>query len=92
MIPKIQSDDILAITVSSLSEESNIIFNFPNINAITTTSFPGGIGGGARNQPLGYLVDPAGNIEMPLIGKTKITGLTLEESGTLIKGKLEKFS
>ena len=26
MIPKIQSDDILAITVSSLSEESNIVF------------------------------------------------------------------
>jgi polysaccharide export outer membrane protein len=91
MIPKIQADDILAITVSSLSEESNIIFNFPNINPITTTSFPGGIGGGAKNQPLGYLVDPAGNIEMPLIGKAKIIGLTLEESGTLIKEKLEKF-
>ena len=91
MIPKIQSDDILAITVSSLSEESNIIFNFPNINAITTTSFPGSINGGVRNQPLGYLVDPIGNIEMPLIGKSKVIGLTLEESATLVKGKLEKF-
>lgn len=92
MIPKIQSDDILAITVSSLSEESNLIFNFPNINAITTTNFPGSANGGMqRNQPLGYLVDPLGYIEMPLVGKMKITGLTLEESGALIKDKLEKF-
>lgn len=90
-IPKIQTDDILAVTVSSLSEESNIIFNFSNINALTTTSFPGSLNGGARNQPLGYLVDPAGNIEMPLIGKAKITGLSLEEAGTLIKGKLGNF-
>ncbi|MES2519131.1 MAG: polysaccharide biosynthesis/export family protein [Bacteroidota bacterium] len=91
MIPKIQSDDILAITVSSLSEESNIVFNFPNINAITTTNFPGSSNGQPRNQPLGYLVDPSGNIEMPLVGKTKLLGLTLEESGNLIKEKLEKF-
>jgi polysaccharide biosynthesis/export protein len=91
MIPKIQSDDILAITVSSLSEESNIIFNFPNINPITTTNFPGSSTGQSRNQPLGYLVDPLGNIEMPLVGKIKLLGLNLEEAGTLIKEKLEKF-
>jgi polysaccharide export outer membrane protein len=92
VVAKIQADDILAITVSSLSEESNLLFNFSNLNAITTTNFPGAQGGGiARNQPLGYLVDPAGNIEMPLVGKTMIAGMTLEEAGTAIKGKLNNY-
>lgn len=88
-IPKIQADDILAVTVSSLSEESNVIFNFSNINVLTTTGFPGNSGG--SNQPLGYLVDPTGSIEMPLIGKIKIAGLTLEEAGNTINQKLGNF-
>ena len=92
VVAKIQPDDILAITVSSLSEESNLLFNFPILNPITTTNFPGGSGAGAqKNQPLGYLVDPEGNIEMPLLGKTILAGLTLEQAGSLIKSKLVKY-
>ncbi|RYU93741.1 polysaccharide biosynthesis/export family protein [Emticicia agri] len=88
----IQPDDILAITVSSLSEESNVIFNFPNINPLTTTSFPGGTGGGmGRNQPLGYLVSPKGNIDMPLVGAISIKGMTLEQAADSIKVKLLNF-
>lgn len=88
----IQPDDILAVTVSSLSEESNVIFNFPNINPLTTTSFPGGSGGGVgRNQPLGYLVSPQGNIDMPLIGSIQLKGMTLEQAAESIKAKLLIF-
>ncbi|MBA4850542.1 polysaccharide biosynthesis/export family protein [Emticicia sp. BO119] len=89
----IQPDDILAVTVSSLSEESNVIFNFPNINPLTTTSFPGVNSGGGmgRNQPLGYLVSPQGNIDMPLVGSIQIKGMTLEQSADSIKSKLLKF-
>lgn len=92
VVAKIQPDDILAITVSSLSEESNLLFNFPILNPITTTNFPGGNNSGmVRNQPLGYLVDPEGNIEMPLLGKTNLTGLTLEQAGFTIKEKLVHY-
>lgn len=91
-VSRIQSDDILAIVVSSLSEESNVLFNFSNTNALTTASFPGtSTGGGGRNQPLGYLVDPLGNVEIPLVGKTKLSGMTLEEAGVVIKEKLNKY-
>ena len=91
-VTKIQPDDILAVTVSSLSEESNVIFNFPNINPLTTTYFPGGTGGGqGRNQPLGYLVTPKGNIDMPLVGSVRLTGLTLEQAADSIKVKLLNF-
>jgi len=88
----IQPDDILAVTVSSLSEESNIIFNFPNINPLTTTNFPGSTGGGmARTQPLGYLVNPEGSIDIPLVGSVKLTGLTLKQAADTIKTKLLSY-
>lgn len=88
----IQPDDILAVTVSSLSEESNVIFNFPNINPLTTTNFPGSTGGGAaRTQPLGYLVNPEGSIDMPLVGNIKLTGMTLKQAADTIKTKLLTF-
>lgn len=91
-VTRITHDDILAVTVSSLSEESNIVFNFPNINALTTTVYPGVIGGAQTGrQPLGYLVDSTGKIEMPLVGKVKLTGLTLEQAGDSIKGRLLNY-
>lgn len=92
LIPKIQPDDILAVTVSSLSAESNEVFNFQNVTPLITSNFPGVSSNGmARNQPLGYLVDPAGNIEMPLIGKVHVADLALEEAGIKIKEELGKY-
>lgn len=92
LIPKIQPDDILAVTVSSLSAESNEVFNFQNVTPLITSNFPGGTGSGmSKTQPLGYLVDPAGNIEMPLIGGVHVAGLALEEAGIKIKEELGKF-
>lgn len=92
LIPKIQPDDILAVTVSSLSAESNEVFNFQNVTPLITSNFPGGTSNGmARTQPLGYLVDPGGNIEMPLIGKIHVADLALEEAGMKIKQELLKY-
>ncbi len=91
-VTRIMQDDILAVPVSSLSEESNVVFNFPNINALNTSVYPGVVGGAQMGrQPLGYLVDPSGQIEMPLIGKVKVGGLTLEQAGDTIKAKLLNF-
>lgn len=91
-VTKIQQDDILAVTVSSLSEESNVVFNFPNINALNTTVYPGVSGGGQMGrQPLGYLVDSTGKIEMPLVGKVKLTGLNLAQAGDTIKARLLNY-
>ncbi|MET3127325.1 polysaccharide export outer membrane protein [Arcicella rosea] len=92
LIPKIQPDDILAVTVSSLSAESNEVFNFQNVTPLITSNFPGiSSNGMARTQPLGYLVDPAGNVEMPLIGKVHVADLAIEEAGDKIKYELVKY-
>lgn len=92
LIPKIQPDDILAVTVSSLSAESNEVFNFQNVTPLITTNFPGGTNSiNSRTQPLGYLVDPQGNIELPLIGRINVLNLALEDAGGKIKQELTKY-
>ncbi len=90
-VTRIRTNDILAITVGSLNQESNAIMNFANINALTTTSFPGSQGGSVqRSQPLGYLVDSLGNVEIPFVGKLKLTGMTLDEAGNAVRTQVEK--
>lgn len=86
-VSRIQADDILAVVVTSLNEESNALFNISNTYGIAQSG--GSSGGGS--QTLGYLVDPVGRIELPLLGKVTVLGLTLEEAGGLIKTKLSTY-
>lgn len=89
-ITRIQRNDILAITVGSLNQESNEILNFANVNALTTTSFPGQQGMNIRNQPLGYLVDSSGHVEVPFVGRLKLLNMTLEEAANAVRAEVVK--
>jgi polysaccharide biosynthesis/export protein len=62
----IQKNDLLSITVTSLSEEASQLYNMPNTVA----------GSGSNAIPGGYLVDNEGNIQFPIIGTVKAAGLT----------------
>ncbi len=88
--PKIQPDDVLAIIVNSMSEESNVLLNFQNITPINTTNLPGGFAGANRTQPLGYLVDANGNIELPMVGKINVVNKTTDAASEVIKTELLK--
>lgn len=74
---KIQSGDILKITVSTLNPESNILFN----NGTLQPSLEDNINN-VRNQSAieGYLVDQDGFISFPVIGQIKLQGFTREEA------------
>lgn len=73
--PKIQPDDILSIAVSSLSAESNVLFN----NVILPTTGAGtNVIADKINE--GYLVDKNGFINFPVIGKIALAGLSKEEA------------
>ena len=72
--PKIQPDDILSITVSSLSPESNVLFN----NVLLPTNGNTNVIAEKINE--GYLVDKNGFINFPVIGKIALGGLTKEEA------------
>lgn len=87
-VETIRSNDLLSISVSSLSAAASSVFNSPNTSGTSTTN----VGGGTM-QATGYLVNKDGDIKFPFLGKIKAAGLTeqqLEESITqsLIDKKL----
>lgn len=85
--PKIQPDDILSVTVSSLSAESNVLFNNVLLPAQGNTNVI------ADKINEGYLVDKNGFINFPVIGKIALAGLSKEEAQDkmtdLIKGHVK---
>jgi polysaccharide export outer membrane protein len=88
-VSRIQKEDLLGITVSSLNKESNDILNFSNVNPLSLAALPGGGGGGA--QPIGYSVDSSGYIVMAFIGKIQVGRLSLESAQEKIRASLNVF-
>jgi polysaccharide export outer membrane protein len=83
--PKIQPDDILSITVSSLNPESNVLFNnilLPNASGNTNVI--------ADKLNEGYLVDKDGFINFPVIGKVTLVGLTKEQATEKMTGLIKE--
>ena len=84
-VARIQPNDILAITVSSMDKNSNEILNFANINRLITTTYPGLNMGNQNGQPLGYMVDAVGQVEVPFIGQVNLNNKTLSEAADVIR-------
>ena len=84
-ILKIQKNDILAITVSSLNPEASAIFNMG-----TTSSIQGNTTGtiNPTYTANGFMVDEKGTIQLPLVGSVQIEGLTTTQARELIQSKL----
>jgi len=102
--PVIRPDDILSILIQSVDPSVTSIYNRDTKSTAAITSAmpsafqPNGIGQQAPslasaqlNAVSGYLVDKNGNIELPLIGKTKISGLTTREAADSIKNLLSLY-
>lgn len=83
--PTFKPDDMLTITVSAIDQDAVRPFNLPTI------SF------GSNGQTLGsqvqqtYLVDSNGNIEFPVLGTLKVSGLTRIEATEMIKKLLTTY-
>jgi polysaccharide export outer membrane protein len=84
---RIQEDDLLSITVTSLNAESNMLFN---AGVLMPT-------GDTRNTVVStpinesYLVDKDGFINYPVIGKINLKGLTKQEAINKMSGLLTEF-
>lgn len=77
--------DKLSIVVNSKDPELAAVFNLPVLSrqlGVNST-----IGSG-QNQIAYYTVDSQGDIDMPILGKVHIGGLTREEIAVLVKGML----
>lgn len=79
----IQPNDILSIAVTSLNPTATEIFNKPNSSYVSTSSVTG-----ANLQSPGYLVSDEGNIQFPVLGTMKITGMTTNQLREKITGEL----
>jgi polysaccharide export outer membrane protein len=91
--PMIHANDLLSITVTSANPEASMQFNAPVIsaapasNAATNTASPG-VSPGA-----GYLVNPDGHIQFPVLGNIAAAGMTKNQlrdniTNTLLDKKL----
>lgn len=83
--PKIQPSDLLSIRVSSISPEANTLFN----QGVITGA--GGGSGGTTQTAEGYLVDSAGYVQFPVLGKIKLGGLSRESAVSLLTDSLEQY-
>ena len=81
-IPKFKVDDLVSIHVSTLNPEASAPFNLYR---------GGGESSGFRLEQVDYLVDQAGEIDFPVIGKIKIVGLSPEELRVLLRDKLSDY-
>lgn len=80
-VSKFKVDDLISIHVSSLNPEASAPFNL----------FRGAGEGGFQAEQVDYLVDQAGEIDFPVIGKLKVEGLSPDELRQLLRGKLSEY-
>ena len=85
--PKIQAGDILAIGVNTLNPESNLLFNTGVLQSLE------GGNGNTISSPTnqGYLVDPKGQINFPVIGKISLAGKTKEQATDHMVEQLQSY-
>jgi polysaccharide biosynthesis/export protein len=76
----IQPNDVLDITVSSLSKDAELFSPSPTRITINTEE---------NETRDGYLVNPQGEIHLPLIGRLRISGLTTTEVNDLVTKRLK---
>lgn len=78
---KFKVDDLIDIHVSSLNPEASVPFNL----------FRGLPGTGGQPEQVNYLVDQAGEIDFPVIGKLKVAGLSPDELRMLLRERLSEY-
>lgn len=81
--PTIQPDDILSINIFTLNPQTGSIIN----QAAATPTLGGNTNTSLATQSTGFLVDKNGEVELSLIGKLKVSGLTTYQARELIREK-----
>ena len=86
--PQVQPNDMLSITVSTLSPESNVLFSGgANVSRVSDTRYPSTAGSSAN----GYMVDKNGFINFPVLGQVKVAGLTKDQVREKLTTEISKY-
>ena len=81
----IQPKDMLSIVVSGRNPELVAMFNLPVVSYQAGSEV---VTGGYNQRLMGYVVDNDGNIDFPVLGPLKVSGLTRWELSEKIKNEL----
>ncbi|MDP4275407.1 MAG: polysaccharide biosynthesis/export family protein [Bacteroidota bacterium] len=84
---QIQNQDILYVKVSTLNEEVSNVIN----NTSSSVSQQNLYQTDASLYVNGYSVDKEGDIEMPVLGKIKVSGLTLKQAKDSLQLRADKY-
>lgn len=85
---RLQFNDIISVDVKTTVPFINEAFELGGGNGMMSNSSMLGQAGGDIYYMSGYKVDRTGEIEMPLIGKIRVSELTVEEAKDHIKEKI----
>lgn len=85
--PTIQPDDILSISIFTIDPATSMVVNQLGTQAISasTAAIAGGVAATAPTS--GFLVNKQGEIDLSIVGKLKLSGLTTVQAQDLIKEK-----
>lgn len=89
--PTIQPDDILTITVVTVDPLASQVINMGNIPGSANSSLSVNPAMTPQQIIAGYLIDKNGNVELPVLGKLKLAGLTTTEAKGVIQAKAATF-
>ncbi|RFZ85756.1 polysaccharide export protein [Mucilaginibacter terrenus] len=79
----IQPGDLLGIHVTSMNPDASYLFNY-NLERPSGTN----LDKSEQNAVVGYLVDKAGNIRLPLVGDVNVLGMSTFDIAKLLEEKL----
>ncbi|WP_255501874.1 polysaccharide biosynthesis/export family protein [Olivibacter sp. SDN3] len=82
--PTILPDDILDITIQTAELTASNSIN----EAATNNSV---VAAGGQQRVTGFVVDKEGEVELPILGRMKLAGLTSYEARNLIREKAKKY-
>lgn len=87
---KIRPNDILFITIQTVEPQTNSLINSTlstsNISAMSSENL-----GQNSATPVGYLVDFNGFIELPIVGRMKVEGLSTAQASEIVRKSAEQF-
>lgn len=87
----LQINDIVEVNIKTTDPQMNLVFSAVNSDGNAANQMAGGQGAGDVFFMNGYTVDEKGEIEIPLIGKIKLIGLTTDEAKVLIESQVLRF-
>lgn len=90
--PKIKPNDLLQVSIQTIDPQANSLIGLsvtasmaPTMNSSTPNTSPN------TNNMIGFLVDQGGFIELPLVGRVKVAGLSTSETQAAIRKNASEY-